>query len=127
MTVFWRYWLLQVPGWGVLGAVLWVSHHYFGLSWLWCGVLFGVWVLKDWAIYPILKKHYEFRHEGATESLLGQRAIAEEVLEPRGYVRLRGELWRAELQEGSAPIPRGGEVVVDTIEGLTLRVRPKSG
>jgi membrane protein implicated in regulation of membrane protease activity len=42
-------------------------------------------------------------------------------------VRLRGELWRAELNDGSPTVPRGGEVVVDEVDGLTLRVRPRNG
>lgn len=122
MTVFWRYWLLQVPGWGVLVAVLVLAHRYFELSYRWGLVIFGAWLLKDLAIYPVLKKHYEFRAEEPTESMVGRHAVAEQPLRPRGYVSLRGELWLADVGEG-ARVERGEEVVVEAVDGLTLRVR----
>jgi membrane protein implicated in regulation of membrane protease activity len=117
-----RYWLLQVPGWGVLIAALLLSHRYAGLSYGWALVVFGVWLLKDWALYPVLKKHYRLRNEEPAEAMLGRRATAEQPLHPRGYVRLHGELWLADAADG-APIERGEEVVIEGVDGLTLRVR----
>jgi membrane-bound serine protease (ClpP class) len=55
------------------------------------------------------------------ETLVGRRALAVTALDPRGQVRLDGELWSAESDE---PVDSGGEVVVSAVEGLTLRVRP---
>lgn len=127
MIVFWRYWLLQVPGWGVLTAVLLLAHRYFALSYGWALVIFGAWLVKDWALYPVLKVHYQFRAEQPAESLLGHRATAEQPLRPRGYVRLRGELWRARVGDGERIEP-GEEVVVEGVDGLTLLVkRPERG
>jgi membrane protein implicated in regulation of membrane protease activity len=124
LTVFWRYWLLQIPGWGVLIVALAAAHRYLGLPVFWGIVLFVVWFLKDWAVYPILKKHYHFRVEDPKESLVGKRARALQPLQPEGYVHVRGELWRAEVVKGASPVESGDEVEVEAVDGLTLRVRP---
>ena len=123
MTVFWRYWLLQIPGWGVVVAALVLAHRYFGFSLFWGVVIFFVWFLKDWAIYPILKKHYQFRAEPASSRIVGRRATAREPLRPTGYVELGGELWLAEVVKGGDPVEAGEEVTVEAVDGLTLRVR----
>jgi membrane protein implicated in regulation of membrane protease activity len=124
VTVFWRYWLLQIPGWGVLIVALLGANRYFGLSLFWATVVFVAWLLKDWAIYPILKNHYRFRVEHPSDRLVGCLATAREPLRPGGYVQLRGELWLAELATGAGPVEAGDEVRVEAVEGLTLRVRP---
>ena len=46
---------------------------------------------------------------------------------PVGTVQLDGALWRArmwELEEEGAPLAEGSAVVVESIDGLTLTVRP---
>lgn len=123
MTVFWRYWLLQIPGWGVLVVALVGAHRYLGLSVVWAIVIFVAWFLKDWAIYPMLKNHYHFRVEAPSDGLVGREATARERLRPTGYVQLRGELWRAEVVKGGGPVEAGDEVTVEAVDGLTLRVR----
>lgn len=125
MTVFWRYWLLQVPGWIILGALLVAARHYIELPFGWALTVFGLWLLKDVAFYPILARHYQTREDGPHRALVGAHGVAREPLEPSGYVSLRGELWRAELADGEAVGP-GEEVVVESVEGLTLRVRRPS-
>lgn len=62
-------------------------------------------------------------HLGAS-AMLGRRAVALERLDPRGRVRLDGELWNAEAQ---ASVEAGAEVEVTGVEGLTLRVRSTAG
>jgi len=123
LTVFWRYWLLQIPGWVVLGGLLGAAHFWLGLSPLAVVVVFAFWLAKDAALYPILKPHYVFRERDAHQNLLGKRAVAQETLGPRGYVKLRGELWLAELAAKDAPVPAGETVIVESVDGLTLRVR----
>ena len=123
VTVFWRYWLLQIPGWGVLVVALVGAHRYLGLSVVWAIVIFVAWFLKDWAIYPILKNHYRFRVEAPSDRLVGRRATAREPLRPTGYVQLRGELWLAEVVKGGDPVEAGDDVTVEAVDGLTLRVR----
>jgi membrane-bound serine protease (ClpP class) len=54
-------------------------------------------------------------------AMLGRRALVIEGLNPRGRVRLDGEVWNA---EAAGQVEVGAEVEVTGVEGLTLRVRP---
>jgi len=55
---------------------------------------------------------------------IGARGHAIEPLNPSGYVRVRGELWKAEAFGPAAQIPAGSPVVVREGRGLTLLVDP---
>jgi membrane protein implicated in regulation of membrane protease activity len=60
-------------------------------------------------------------------ALVGRVAIVRSVPAPLGRVQLDGALWLArlwELEEEGAPVAEGSAVVVESIEGLTLTVRP---
>ena len=48
-------------------------------------------------------------------------------VDPVGQVFVQGALWRAEAADGSGPIPSGVKVRVESVDGLTLRVRPLAG
>ena len=123
MTVFWRYWLLQVPGWAVLGVLLYAANRYLSLSVYVAVTLWFLWLVKDALLYPILRQHYEFREREAHEHMLEAEVVAREPLSPRGYVDLRGELWMAELVRGEEPAPAGARLRIDSVDGLTLRVK----
>jgi membrane-bound ClpP family serine protease len=59
-------------------------------------------------------------------ALVGRMATVRRVPAPVGQVQLDGALWRArlwELEEG-APVAEGSAVVVESLDGLTLTVRP---
>ncbi|ACZ18932.1 NfeD family protein [Thermanaerovibrio acidaminovorans] len=56
------------------------------------------------------------------EGMEGSSALALTDLSPRGTVFCHGEIWKARSVGGS--IPKGSQVVVDRVEGLTLVVRP---
>ena len=55
------------------------------------------------------------------EGLIGQRADVIEACEPRGRVKVYGEIWNAECSEGAGV---GERVEVAAVDRLTLRVRP---
>jgi membrane-bound serine protease (ClpP class) len=60
-------------------------------------------------------------------ALTGRVATVRTVPAPIGQVQLDGALWRAriwELGEGGVPLAEGSAVVVESIDGLTLTVRP---
>ena len=122
MTVFWRYWLLQIPGWGVLAALLWAGHRWFSLPTTVCVLVLVGWLVKDIVLFPILRPHYHFHERDAHERLLGEEAIAQEELRPRGYVKLKGELWLAELEGSKESASVGQTVVVESVDGLKLKV-----
>ena len=54
--------------------------------------------------------------------MIGERAIVRERLAPSGYVKVRGELWRAEKSGDGPAIESGQPVRVVKREGLTLFV-----
>jgi membrane protein implicated in regulation of membrane protease activity len=53
------------------------------------------------------------------EALIGATAEVIEACDPRGRVRLRGEIWRAECASGAEV---GDRVIVEGVHGLTLDV-----
>lgn len=57
------------------------------------------------------------------ESLVGRVGIARSDIAPTGSVQVAGELWTAELIEGSEPIPAGSRVEVVRVLGIRLHVR----
>ena len=56
------------------------------------------------------------------EALVGAAGVAASDCRPEGTVRVAGELWGAVCSEG---VSEGDPVVVESVSGLTLRVRPK--
>ena len=117
-----KYWLLQIPGWIIIGIVLfWL----FDLEWipLWAAIgVFILWILKDFLLYPFLRLGYESHERTGAEELIGARGIARERLDPQGYIRVRGELWRAEVDSGHPPVLPGSPVKIIAAQGLRLRV-----
>ena len=62
-----------------------------------------------------------------SQALAGRVATVRTVPAPIGQVQLDGALWRArlwELEDEGAPLAEGSPVVVESIDGLTLTVRP---
>ena len=62
-----------------------------------------------------------------SRALAGRMATVRTVPAPVGLVQLDGALWRArmwELEGEGAPVAEGSAVVVESIDGLTLTVRP---
>ncbi len=58
------------------------------------------------------------------EGLVGQTAIARTELDPNGMVFVKGESWKASVENGR--IEHGEEVMVTGVEGLKLKVVRKS-
>jgi membrane-bound serine protease (ClpP class) len=44
---------------------------------------------------------------------------------PLGQVEVRGEFWKAALVAGESPVPAGTELIVRSVDGLTLTVAPR--
>jgi membrane-bound serine protease (ClpP class) len=63
------------------------------------------------------------------EELIGQVAVVRQPLAPLGQVWLEGGLWAARLRNGGGDdeAPIGSRVRVESVEGLTLQVRPVDG
>jgi membrane protein implicated in regulation of membrane protease activity len=92
---FSAYVLLQLPDIILAGLVLFVLHRWAALSAEWATGLFVVWVVKDVAMYSLVRSAFAPLRTGP-EAFVGARGVAEEALAPVGYVRCDGELWLAE-------------------------------
>ena len=59
-----------------------------------------------------------------TDTLIGEEGVVTQPLDPSGYIRVRGEVWAATLDNGAGPAPVGAKVMVWDVQGLTLHVAP---
>ncbi|MGE4089684.1 MAG: NfeD family protein [Candidatus Binatia bacterium] len=96
--------------------------HWFDLSLGICAVGLFLWIGKDFALYPLVKSAYEPHVKTGVAELIGLDGVAEQDLAPYGQVRIRGELWRAEIAPDTPPIPKGKRVHVVEAEGMKLFV-----
>lgn len=123
VNTFTRYSLFQIPSWIVVGLALYLIRGWFGLpDWL-AWLLFGGYVGKDFLLYPVLRRAYEGRTNPGLLHLIGERGTAVEDVAPKGYVRVRGEMWMAEAAPGPA-IPAGAAIRVQAVRGNALVVAP---
>lgn len=119
-----RYGLLQLPGLALLVLFLVLARRWFDIpSWLVWGFL-ALWVLKDVILFPFVWRAYDRDQPRDRNPLLGAHGIARDRLAPSGYILVHGELWQAEVTEGSPPIEKGKGVLVRGTRGLTLIVEP---
>ncbi len=118
---FARYLLVQAPGWITVAAALAVLGWLAGLpAWI-VPVGVAAVVVKDLAMYRFVRHTLD----PPRVRLLGARGRAVERLAPVGYVRVDGELWRAETTGGE--IAAGAGIIVREVHGLTLRVEATEG
>lgn len=118
-----RYLLFQIPSWlmvVITALALWqwqlISPELSALG------LIG-WIAKDLLMYPYLRSAYEIDNRSGTALLFGSTAVAVTRLNPNGQVRVRGEVWRAVVEENAAPIEAGSRVEIVDAHGLQLVVR----
>jgi membrane protein implicated in regulation of membrane protease activity len=57
------------------------------------------------------------------DAIIGSEGVVATAFNPTGYVKIRGELWKASCQSS---LKVGDEVVVTEMEGLKLMVVPKT-
>ena len=119
-----RYALLQLPGIALLALILVFIQRWVDLpAWVAWGSI-TIWVVKDAILYPFVRRAYDWDHPQGVNSMVGAQGLAKERLAPSGYVQVRGELWKAELMEGSPPLEKGERVRVEGVRGLRLIVQP---
>ena len=123
-AVLGKYWLLQLPEAALVVVILLLLQHWFDIpTWVVWGVA-ALWVAKDAALYPLVWRSFDPAYPATQHSLDGERGVATERLDPSGYIRVRGELWRAELARGTRPVDKGEAVEVQSMRGLTVIVVP---
>ena len=116
LSLFTYYLAWQAPSWIAVAAALMLLRWLADLpAWI-APVGVAVVIVKDLAMYRVLRHTLQ----PPRARLIGARGRAVEPLAPVGYVRVEGELWRAEAVGTS--IAAGTDVVVCEANGLTLRV-----
>ena len=118
-----RYVLFQVPGWVLAVIAVVLLRQWFDLSLGAATALLAVWVVKDFLLFPFLRSAYEQETRTGAERLIGERGVTVERLDSAGYIRVHGELWRAEQLPPGEPIPEGAPVTVHAARGFTLLVQ----
>jgi membrane-bound ClpP family serine protease len=119
---FARYLLFELPGWVVAAIVLGLLVRAGELSERTAGILFALFVAKDFLLYPVLRVGYLPSSPDGSGSLVGALGTARVPLDPVGWVRVGSELWRAEVAREQSPIEAGATVRVLAVRELTLRV-----
>jgi len=120
---FARYWLAQLPGWGISAAVLAAAWALLDLPGWVALALFAALVAKDAIFYPFARRTLESPPHIGPGSLVGVSGTVVRRVAPEGQVRIGGELWRAETR--GAALEPGARVRVEAVRGLTLLVRPE--
>ena len=119
-----RYALYQIPDVAILVLILFALHRWIGLSlWLFLG-LTSLWIVKYVFVFSFVWRAYDKPRPGDLTSLIGTEGIAEERLDPSGYIRVHGELWRAQAIAGTMAIEKGQTVLIEKAYGFTLLVKP---
>ncbi len=123
MTPLVKYVVLQLPGYGLTGLIVFALWRWVGIpAWAAWGIC-GLVVVKDVLLYPMVRRSFvEPPHAGA-EALIGARGVAVDSLEPTGRVQLGAELWQAKAAADEAPIRAGAAVRVREVRGLTVFVQ----
>jgi membrane-bound ClpP family serine protease len=86
--------------------------------------LAGLWIAKYVFVFGFVWRAYDKPRSGDMTFLIGTQGIAEERLDPSGYIRVHGELWRAEMAGKTMVIEKGQPVLIERVYGLTLFVKP---
>jgi len=81
-------------------------------------------MVKYVIVFSFFWRSYDRSRPGDVTSLIGTEGIAEELLDPSGYIRVHGELWRAEVLGKPMAIEKGQTVLIEGADGLTLLVKP---
>ena len=118
-----KYWAIQLAGWVIVLPVAWLLAAGFGWPRWAAWMIFGLWVAKDVALYPLSWRSYDSRGWTALAyPVEGAEGIAMRRLNPAGIVRIGGELWNAELAARGRSVEDGEAVRVTGRDGMTLVV-----
>lgn len=115
------YLLLELPEILIVTVLILILRRFIHLSSWMIGLAIWVLFLKALIVYPRVKKTFTQRPYTGVESLVGATGKVVETLNPKGVVKISGELWTAESNHGK--IERREYVKVVAIEGSKLIVR----
>jgi membrane protein implicated in regulation of membrane protease activity len=119
-----RYAMFQLPDLILLTLILIVVRRWIDFpSWIVPGVI-AIWIVKNVVMFPFVWRLYDSGPSDSIHSMIGRQGTAVERLAPHGYVRIRNELWKAEVMGGRLAVEEGQRVRIRDIRGLVLLVEP---
>jgi membrane protein implicated in regulation of membrane protease activity len=115
-------WMLEEAGLVVI--VLWLLPLFKINIPLWgLAILMAALALFSGTMYRVGRQTFFIRPKVAAENIIGSHGTVTKPLDPEGYVKVQGVLWKAICNELKPGV--GDEVEVIGLEGLTLVVQPK--
>lgn len=118
-----RYSLFQIPSLLIVTLLVFTVNHWYILDNAIIVMIILFWILKDILIFPFVWKAYSHKDRDKSKTILNQHGVAVDTINPKGFVKINGEIWQAELVEPNDPINQGQPIEVVEIDGLKLKVR----
>ena len=78
----------------------------------------------DYFRYRMGRMTFFLPPRGHIEAMIGCEGVVAKSLDPTGYVKVQGVLWKAIYNEGT--LEKGTPIVVTEVEGLKLRVKKRN-
>jgi membrane-bound serine protease (ClpP class) len=117
-----KYGLLHLVELALVVVVLVVARHFINIPiWLIITIV-ALWIFKDIVLFRKVWRAYAIDDNHPMRRLIGLEATVIDGLGPTGYVRVQGELWKAESKDPRNPARRGERTRVVDIKGMTLVV-----
>jgi membrane protein implicated in regulation of membrane protease activity len=98
MKTFAKFLLFEIPQWFLLALILWILVETTDIPVWTVQGFFVIWVLKDIALFPLVRNAYENDAKTGTEQLIGVKATTQDRLDPEGFVKIQGVLWKARAE-----------------------------
>jgi membrane protein implicated in regulation of membrane protease activity len=109
----------------LVAIVLWLLPRFFSIKIPWWGlaILMVALAAVSATMYRAGRQTFFIKPKVAAENIIGSTGTVTRPLDPEGYVKVQGVLWKAICKESELAV--GYEVVVIGMEGLRLIVKPK--
>jgi membrane protein implicated in regulation of membrane protease activity len=106
-------------------AILWLLPHFFDINMpLWgLAILMVALAVYSGVMYRVGRQTFFIKPKMAADNIIGSEGTVTRPLEPEGYIKVQGVLWKAICNESRLGV--GDEVEVVGMEGLRLIVKPK--
>jgi membrane-bound ClpP family serine protease len=117
-----RYGLFQIPALLIFTLLYLLINQFYPIPVYLFLLFLSIWILKDIILYPFTWKAYDIKRNSIEQAFVGETGIVIKNLNPEGHIRIRGEIWKAQIRPGSRQIKKGSKVTVNSVEGLKLIV-----
>jgi len=75
----------------------------------------------SYVMYLVGHPTISYKEVSAPDSIVGSTGIVKNELNPEGFIKIRGELWKAVT--GGERLEKGSRVIVTRVDGLKLYVK----